>query len=112
MQFSIIPVLALLASAMAAPGVAPISEDMDMAIRTTTVAGTSINEAEVFAFAAPASCKILSCINVISEAVCITEAISDADYKGILKCAKKKELCGCAGCYNKLGDFLEKWGIC
>ncbi|KAK0713715.1 hypothetical protein B0T26DRAFT_651216, partial [Lasiosphaeria miniovina] len=66
----------------------------------------------VFAFAAPESCKILSCIEVIAEAVCITAAIEKDDWAGIIKCAKKKELCGCAGCYSKLGDFLEKYGIC
>jgi hypothetical protein len=46
----------------------------------------------VFAFAAPAGCSILSCIGVISEAVCIAEAIGDEDWMGIFKCAKIKEV--------------------
>ncbi|KAK3367780.1 hypothetical protein B0H63DRAFT_535884 [Podospora didyma] len=108
MKFTaIISVLALLAPAMAAPS----SEISSMDV-TPRAAEYTINEAEVFAFAAPQSCKILSCIDVISEAVCIVKAIDNEDWKGILTCAKKKELCGCAGCYNKLGDFLEKYGIC
>ncbi|KAK3689765.1 hypothetical protein B0T22DRAFT_441219 [Podospora appendiculata] len=102
MQFSLIPALALVATVMATP----IADDM------SPRAVTSINESEVFAFETPASCSILSCITVISEAVCITEAIEASDYSGILKCANKKQLCSCAGCYKKLGNFLEKWGIC
>lgn len=47
----------------------------------------------VFAFAVPAGCSILSCINVIGEAVCIAEAIEDEDWKNIFGCAKKKEVC-------------------
>jgi hypothetical protein len=89
----------------------------------------------VFAFAAPAGCSILSCIDVIGQAVCIAEAIDDEDWQGILKCAKRKEvccspftrrpwvppgrmvltrekLCGCAGCFSALGGFLEKYGLC
>ncbi|KAH6844622.1 hypothetical protein B0I37DRAFT_416220 [Chaetomium sp. MPI-CAGE-AT-0009] len=66
----------------------------------------------VFAFAAPASCSILSCIDVISQAVCIAEAIDDEDWQGIFTCAKRKELCGCAGCFSALGGFLEKYGLC
>jgi hypothetical protein len=46
----------------------------------------------VFAFAAPAGCSILSCIDVISQAVCIAEAIDDENWQGIFKCAKKKEV--------------------
>lgn len=46
----------------------------------------------VFAFAVPAGCSILSCINVIGEAVCIAEAIDDEDWKGIFSCAKQKEV--------------------
>ncbi len=47
----------------------------------------------VFSFATPASCSILSCINVIAEAVCIAEAIDDENWQGIFTCAKKKEVC-------------------
>ncbi|KAK5655299.1 hypothetical protein OQA88_5866 [Cercophora sp. LCS_1] len=110
MQFSILTTLVgLLAIANAAPNALPEVETSEVAVRTTAA---NINEAEVFSFQAPASCKILSCIDVIGQAVCIVNAIDDGDYKGILKCAKKKELCGCAGCYDKLGDFLDKYGIC
>jgi hypothetical protein len=52
-----------------------------------------INVFLVFAFAAPAGCSILSCIDVIGQAVCIAEAIDDEDWQGILKCAKRKEVC-------------------
>lgn len=47
----------------------------------------------MFAFAPPASCSILSCIDVISQAVCIAEAIDDEDWQGIFKCANRKEVC-------------------
>ncbi len=50
------------------------------------------NEPAVFAFAIPAGCSILSCINVIGEAVCIADAIEQEDWKNIFKCAKKKEV--------------------
>jgi hypothetical protein len=45
----------------------------------------------VFTFASPqASCKVLNCIDVVSQGICIANAIDDEDWKGILKCAKKK----------------------
>ena len=115
MKFSIATALGLMAlSASAAPNAFPGPGDVATAEVTTKelVTAATLNEAEVFSFAPPASCKILSCINVIGEAVCIVRAIENGDFKGILKCAKKKELCGCAGCYDKLGDFLDKYGIC
>ncbi|KAK3314181.1 hypothetical protein B0H66DRAFT_643601 [Apodospora peruviana] len=109
MKFAIISVLALLAPAMAAPSAEPLPADTT-ALAPVTLA--NINEAEVFSFAPPSSCSILSCIQVIGEAICIANAIKNKDYKGILKCAKKKELCGCAGCYSDLGDFLDEYSIC
>jgi hypothetical protein len=48
--------------------------------------------AAVFSFATPASCSILSCINVIAEAVCIADAIDNEDWKNIFTCAKQKEV--------------------
>ncbi|KAK3936828.1 hypothetical protein QBC46DRAFT_320809 [Diplogelasinospora grovesii] len=72
----------------------------------------TINQTEVFSFAPDSSCSVLSCINVIGQAVCIANAIAADDKTAILGCAKKKELCGCAGCYSKLGAFLDKFNIC
>ncbi len=48
---------------------------------------------KVFSFATPASCSILSCINVIAEAVCIADAIEEDKWKDIFTCAKQKEVC-------------------
>ncbi|KAK3899255.1 hypothetical protein C8A05DRAFT_46629 [Staphylotrichum tortipilum] len=90
--------LALLAPALALPS--------GMTPRAT------FNEAEVFSFPTPAGCSLLSCINVIAEAVCIADAIDQDNWTGILTCAKKKELCGCADCFSALGGFLDKYGIC
>ncbi|KAH7635446.1 hypothetical protein B0T09DRAFT_379242 [Sordaria sp. MPI-SDFR-AT-0083] len=104
MQFTTITALtmtlALALPAIAAPSANPVAAPVE--VTDITPRGT-INEAEVFAFTPLASCSILSCISVISQAVCITDAIEADDYSGILKCAKKKE---------KLNGFLEKWGIC
>ncbi|KAM7202983.1 hypothetical protein V8F20_004230 [Naviculisporaceae sp. PSN 640] len=102
MKFSVISTIALIGAAQAAPADLPA----DMSPRA------ALNEAEIFAFAPPASCSILGCIGVIGAAVCIVDAIDDDDYGAILKCAKKKDLCSCAGCFNALGGFLDKWGIC
>ncbi|KAK4153455.1 hypothetical protein C8A00DRAFT_15340 [Chaetomidium leptoderma] len=99
-----ITALTLLAPALAVP-TAELSRDM-------TARRATFNEAEVFSFAAPAGCSILSCINVIGEAICIADAIDEDNWQGIFKCAKKKEICGCAGCFSALGDFLEKYGLC
>ncbi|KAK4038539.1 hypothetical protein C8A01DRAFT_47866 [Parachaetomium inaequale] len=104
-----ITALTLLAPALALPS--GETREFRPLMRDMTPRAT-FNEAEVFAFAAPAGCSILSCIGVIGEAVCIAEAIEDEDWKGIVKCAKVKELCGCAGCFSALGGFLEKYGLC
>ncbi|KAK3401353.1 hypothetical protein B0T20DRAFT_389313 [Sordaria brevicollis] len=110
MQFTTVTALATLALAL--PAIAnPVPVPAPVEVTDITPRGT-INEAEVFAITPLASCSILSCISVIEQAVCITDAIEADDYTAILKCAKKKELCGCAGCFKKLNGFLEKWGIC
>ncbi|KAK3898141.1 hypothetical protein C8A05DRAFT_47457 [Staphylotrichum tortipilum] len=109
MQFTALTALAILAPVLALPsGEVPEVRALvpDMTPRA------AFNQAEVFAFAIPAGCSILSCINVIGEAVCIADAIEEEDWKNIFKCAKKKEICGCAGCFSALGGFLEKYGLC
>ncbi|KAM7197105.1 hypothetical protein V8F33_005764 [Rhypophila sp. PSN 637] len=105
MKFSVISTITLIGAVQAAPS-AVVNLPADMSPRA------AFNEAEVFSFAPPASCSILGCISVIGAAKCVKEAIEDDDYKAILDCGKKKDLCSCAGCFSALGDFLDKWGIC
>ncbi|CAP65142.1 uncharacterized protein PODANS_5_7160 [Podospora anserina S mat+] len=113
MKANFLPVIALLLTpALAAPFAEPEAEAEFTPMARDMTPRAAFNEAEVFAFAPPASCKVLNCISVISSAVCVANAIDDDDYKAILKCAKKDQLCGCAGCFSKLNGFLEKWGIC
>ncbi|KAK4164662.1 hypothetical protein QBC43DRAFT_210060 [Cladorrhinum sp. PSN259] len=117
MQLTITPVIALLLAspALAAPfaeaEAGPSAADI-VALPRDMTPRANFNEAEVFSFETPASCSILGCISVIGQAVCIADAIEADDYKSILTCAKKKELCGCAGCFSQLNKFLEKWGLC
>jgi hypothetical protein len=66
----------------------------------------------VFSFAPQASCSILKCIDIIGDAICIVNAIKKKSLSGVLKCADKKALCGCAGCIDELGDFLTSVGLC
>ncbi|KXX81320.1 hypothetical protein MMYC01_201929 [Madurella mycetomatis] len=110
MKFTLATIALVAPAVLAAP-----KYDTDTAVSRLTRDMTpraDFNEAEVFAFAPPASCSILSCIDVISQAVCIAEAIDDEDWQGIFKCANRKELCGCAGCFSALGNFLERYGLC
>ncbi|EGS19502.1 uncharacterized protein CTHT_0049710 [Thermochaetoides thermophila DSM 1495] len=105
-------ILALLIPALAAPSVVEIDTRAAEPVADVTPRA-EINEADIFTFASPqASCKVLNCIDVVSQGICIANAIDDEDWKGILKCAKKKTLCGCAGCIKKLDKFLTKYGIC
>ncbi len=46
----------------------------------------------VFAITAPAGCSIISCAQVLSEAVCIANALDDDNWKKIFKCAKVKQV--------------------
>ncbi|KAK3994354.1 hypothetical protein QBC44DRAFT_357251 [Cladorrhinum sp. PSN332] len=111
MQITSVVAILLATPALAAP-FAEAEPTIDSVLTRDMTPRANFNEAEVFSFETPASCSILNCISVIGQAVCIANAIDDDDYKGILTCAKKKELCGCAGCFSKLNKFLEKWGIC
>ncbi|KAK4182586.1 hypothetical protein QBC35DRAFT_395683 [Podospora australis] len=110
MKTNFLPVVLLFSSAYALP-TAEAEAAAEFNLKEMTPRA-DFNQAEVFAFAPPASCNILSCISVIGSAVCIVDAIDDDNWESILKCAKKKELCGCAGCFSKLNGFLEKWGLC
>ncbi|KAG7284448.1 hypothetical protein NEMBOFW57_010821 [Staphylotrichum longicolle] len=90
MKFTAAVLTTILVPALALPS-AEVTRDVRPLMRDMTPRAT-FNEAEVFAFAAPAGCSILSCIDVISQAVCIAEAIDDENWQGIFKCAKKKEV--------------------
>ncbi|KAK3899102.1 hypothetical protein C8A05DRAFT_37299 [Staphylotrichum tortipilum] len=72
----------------------------------------TFNEADVLAITAPAGCGILSCAQVIGQAVCIANALDDDNWKNIMKCAKAKQLCNCAECFKSLGTFLKQHGVC
>ncbi|KAK4115516.1 hypothetical protein N656DRAFT_775404 [Canariomyces notabilis] len=104
MKLAITSTLALLTAAMAAP-----SSNL---VHSGVTPRAEFNQAEVFSFAPSAACNVLSCIGVIGQALCIADAIDRDDYAAILKCADRKELCGCAGCFNDLSDFLTKYGLC
>ncbi|KAJ4148515.1 hypothetical protein LMH87_002980 [Akanthomyces muscarius] len=61
-----------------------------------------------------AECNTGKCLEVLAAAGCIALAIAKRSVPSLLGCVSGAtgKLCGCAGCIDPLGDFLEEQKVC
>ncbi|KAK6827263.1 hypothetical protein PG990_008877 [Apiospora arundinis] len=115
MRFSAATLVAILAgNALAGPVVASTPVDVrDVAVADQSNE-TMVENAILFAVHPDADCSITSCAGVLASAACIALNILKKNPAGLIKCVSggASKICGCAGCVDKLGDFLTEHHIC